>query len=76
MSEPVDLDMPNKREIIERWCDGLVTLSVAATSLGIEPEAVIEQAKTMGLKLPFKADVELFRIRDVNYRANHRNAGE
>jgi hypothetical protein len=76
MSRPIDWDNPYESVVIEGWCAGYVALSEAAKALGIEPESVIEQARAHGLKLPSKWDLELFRLRDVNYRANHGDDGE
>ncbi|ARS67273.1 hypothetical protein I7G86_19435 [Sinorhizobium meliloti] len=63
-------------EILQAWCDGNLTLEYAAGRLDIAPEAVIELAKERGFKLPLRADLELRRLRDVNYRANHGVPGE
>lgn len=65
------LGIPAPNDLLRQWTEGQITLKAAAESLGIEPEAVIESVRKAGLKVPARADLELFRIRDVNYRANH-----
>ncbi|WP_165419800.1 hypothetical protein [Rhizobium leguminosarum] len=42
------LENPYERALIESWCEGLITISTAAASLGIEVQEIIEHAKALG----------------------------
>lgn len=60
------LENPYERAVIESWCAGLITISTAAATLGIEAEEVIIHTKQLGLELPSIAEGELRWITDAS----------
>lgn len=63
-------------EILQAWCAGNLTLEYASRQLAIEPEDMIDRARTLGFKLPLRAHLQVQRLRDVNHRSNPGIPGE
>ena len=63
-----DMTNPYERAIVEGWCGGWITLAEAARSLGVQPEAVVGEARGLGLKPPAGIDRELRQLRGNGYQ--------